>query len=277
MKFLKPAALLLSLGPVAFSANAHDFWIEPLAYALDEGGDLGIEFFVGHGEDKSDWPIAPHRLVGFRSIGPDGLTSHVSGAENADADIVISLPKPGLHMIFVETTNAYSELAAEKFNAYVEEEGVLPVMTDRIERRLTDTPGRELYSRRGKALVQTACPQSVQPVWSTPLGLTLEILSDSNPFDWDESEPFSVEVRFHGAAVPSAMLHVTNLDDETDVFTKKTGADGRVDLGEELSEGRWLIHTVWSEAADGLLAGATYQTYFSSFTFQTHSDCAADQ
>ena len=79
---------------------------------------------------------------------------------------------------------------------------------------------------------------------------------------------------FHGAAVPSATLHVTALEGDGEDFTVTTGPDGTADLGENLAEGRWLVHTVWSEPAPNLLEDADYQTVFSSLTFETEDACA---
>ncbi|MEM5518711.1 DUF4198 domain-containing protein [Henriciella sp. AS95] len=265
--------LLAGAAAIAPAASAHDFWLEPESYWLDEETSVAVDIFTGHGEDKAHWPAAPHRIVGFRSFGPGGVTSQMAGAETFAEKPVVQLTDPGLHMLVLESTNAFSELPADKFTSYVEEEGILPIAADRAANRLDEAAGRELYSRRGKALIQRGCAADAEPIWAQPLGLTLEVVAVDNPFAWDEGEAFEVEVQFYGETVPSATLHVTNLDGAGEDFTTKTDEDGRADLGGSLSEGRWLVHTVWSEPVDGLLNEADYQTVFSSFTFETETGC----
>ena len=271
---MKTATAMLAAMIIGPAAHAHDFWIEPQSYTPDAPGQLAMDILTGHGEDTADWPLAPHRVIGLRSLGPDGLVSHATGAGSLQGDVAPELASEGLHMLFIETTNSFSALPAEDFNDYIEEEGVLPISAHRLQNDLEAAEGRELYSRRGKALVKVGCDGAGDDtVWSQPLGLTLEVIPGTNPFDWDAGEAFPVSVQFHGAAAASATLHVTQLDGDGG-FTIKTGADGKADLSEALSEGRWLVHTVWAEAAPGLLNEADYQTVFSSFTFETADSCS---
>ena len=270
---LRVSALLGAATLIGPAALAHDFWIEPDIYTPQPGEETKLDLFVGHGEDKGDWPVSPHRIIGLRSLGPDGLTSHVTGPESLKGDVAVSFAEPGYHMVFVETTNSFSALPAEKFNDYVEEEGIRPIEADRIARRSGEAEGRELYSRRGKALLKAGCEGPDNPVWETPVGMTLELTALSNPYAWQAGNPLKVKAFFHGAAVPSATLHVTALEGEGEDFTVTTGPDGTADLGPELAEGRWLVHTVWSEPAEGLLEEADYHTVFSSLTFETGDGC----
>lgn len=264
---------LFAAAVTAGAANAHDFWVQPETFVPEESGELRLNFFVGHGSDKSDWPVRPHRIVGFQSFGPDGLQNQVRGAESLTGELSVMLENVGQHLILVETTNSFSELEAGKFNDYAEEEGIRPIMLDRAANRTEDRPGKELYSRRGKALVQVGCAVEVSDVWAKELGLTLEVIPGADPVEWDEGDAMPIKVHYHGAPVSGATLHITDLDDETVHFSAHTDAEGEVDISASLTEGRWLVHTVWAEAAAGLLEDADYQTIFSSLTFDTQSPC----
>lgn len=266
----KLACLALVSGASAQIAYSHDFWIEPPTYEVEAGDVVPLSIFTGHGEDKANWPYESHRIIGLRSTGPAGLESHMSGDTGGPS---VRLTREGLHMVFIESTNSYSRLPAEKFDAYVEEEGILPIAAARLIDGDASADGTELYSRRGKALIKVGCDGIEDQSWSRPLGLTLEIIPLSNPFDWDAGDSLGVEVRFHGQPIGSATLHVSELGEDGKSFTTKTGSDGRVDLSADLTEGRWLVHTVWSQKAENLLAGADYQTVFSSLTFETETDC----
>ncbi len=264
--------LMIAATSLAPAALAHDFWIEPAQYHIEPGEEVSVDILTGHGEDTASWPIAPHRIIGLRSLGPDGLTSHATGRASLSGDTTLSFAMPGQHMVFIETTNSISRLEAKKFNDYAEEEGILPIISHRTTRGQMKDEGSELYSRRGKALIEVGCTGSDEAMWSKPLGLTLEVIPGTNPFEWDEGMPFPVAVYYHGAPVPGATLHVTQLDAPDTSFSATTNADGMADLS-GLTEGRWLAHTVWSEPVDGLLEDAEFQTVFSSFTFETSSAC----
>ena len=264
---------IFAAAAIAGSAHAHDFWVQPETFTPAEGESLPVSLFVGHGSDKSDWPVSPHRIIGFQTLGPNGPQSQVRGAESLTGALSVTLDALGMHLISVETTNSFSELEAGKFNDYAAEEGIRPIMLDRAANRTEDQAGKELYSRRGKALVQAGCPADVSEVWGAELGLTLEVIPGANPIEWNEGDAMPIKVHYHGAPVSGATLHITDLDDETTHFSAQTDADGEVDISASLTEGRWLVHTVWAEAAAGLLEGADYQTVFSSLTFDTQSPC----
>ncbi|RIJ21623.1 DUF4198 domain-containing protein [Henriciella barbarensis] len=264
---------ILAAALTAGTAHAHDFWVQPDTFTPEDSGALLVSLFVGHGSDKSDWPLRPHRIVGFQSFGPEGQNNQARGAESLSGDLSVVLDEIGTHLILVETTNSFSELDADKFTSYVEDEGIRPIMLDRAANRAEDHPGKELYSRRGKALVQVGCPDEASDNWGKELGLTLEIVPGANPIDWNVGATMPINVHYHGVPVSGATLHITNLDDDTVHFSAETDVDGVVDISSSLTEGRWLVHTVWAEAADGLLEGADYQTIFSSLTFDTESPC----
>ncbi|WP_084419343.1 DUF4198 domain-containing protein [Henriciella litoralis] len=273
LRFASTFAIAALLGGQAF---AHDFWIEPETYNPQAPGAVALDVLVGHGEDMSDWPVSPSRIIGLRSIGPDGLENHANGPETLRSDISLELASEGQHLVFIETTNSFSSLPAQKFNSYLKEEGIVPIEVHRATNRLLRDEGLELYSRRGKALIQVGCPAETSDVWKTNLGLTLEIIPLVDPFQWNEGDSFPVELRFHGALVPNATLKMTNLDDDSLQFRVTTNAEGQADISGELSEGRWLVHNVWAEPVAGLLEDADYQTVFSSLTFQTETDCSGE-
>ncbi|WP_018147738.1 DUF4198 domain-containing protein [Henriciella marina] len=264
---------LMAASGAAGIASAHDFWVEPETFTPEAGQSVALNLFVGHGAEKSGWPVKSHRVIGLRSVGPDGLVNQASGAASLRPPLSAKLDDVGTHVVFVETTNSFSELEAEKFNDYVANEGIRPIALERVRQRMEDAPGRELYSRRGKAVVQVGCPSSDNGAWKQEIGLTLEIIPGKNPVEWDTEDPMPLKVMFHGEPVAGATLHITNLDDDTLTFSAETGSDGRTDIAASLTEGRWLVHTVWAEPAEGLLENADFQTVFSSITFDTEDPC----
>jgi len=83
---------------------------------------------------RLSWPVAPHRVVSLRTLGPDGIRDQQAAVLDykSSKNLPIRLKEQGLHILTIETTNSISVLAAEKFNDYVEEEGLTPIKIDRV-------------------------------------------------------------------------------------------------------------------------------------------------
>ena len=251
-----------------WSANAHDFWIETVDADATPEASVSVIAKTGHGVDQSNWPLVPHRITSLKSIGPAGIKDHQSAIPEAvrTGTIEFSALDVGAHILAIESGNSYSELSAERFAAYVEEEGILPIIYDRELNGRTDHPGKELYSRRGKTLVQRGETSSPNTHITQPIGMTLEITPLQDPFSTADGSPFQVQVHYRGRPIDGATLHITKLDDPSFTQTLATSSDGIAELP-KISSGRWLFHTVWASPAEGLLNEADYITVFSSLTF----------
>lgn len=266
---LKFILYVFAVAATALPAAAHDFWLEPTAFEIAAPGVLQVHARVGHKEDRSAWATYPSRIVSLTSIGPDGITDQRKAVigDPALGLIGAALPSAGFHILTLTSTHAVSELPAEKFNAYVAEEGVLPILADRETRGTMSKAGREIYSRRGKTLLRVGQASEGQDAHITrPLGLTLEIVPLQNPLLADPATGFEFEVRFRGDLVPGATVHLSRLDAVTeDVAPITTGKDGRATFA-SLDGGAWMLHTVWSSPLEGDARG-DYDTTFSSLTF----------
>jgi len=251
-----------------WSANAHDFWIETVENQRANEASVSVIAKTGHGADQSNWPIVPHRITTLKSIGPGGVQDHqatIMGAVQTGMFTFSDLGQ-GTHILAIESNNSYSELPAETFEAYIEEEGILPISRDREAAEKKHLAGKELYSRRGKTLVSVGPQTKANPHLTTPIGMTLEITPLDDPFGIAPSSPIQVQVHYQGRPVDRATIHVTKLDEPDVSTTLFTGSDGIAEMP-ELASGRWLFHTVWSSPAQGLLNDADYITVFSSLTF----------
>ena len=259
------AALVLTSHGVA---NAHDFWIEAEIPESAYADTVSVIAKTGHGVDQSNWPIVPHRITTLRSIGADAVQDHQSAISAAaqTGRFAFTDLSPGAHILAIESGNSYSELPAEAFEAYIEEEGILPITRHRTRTGTSGDPGKELYSRRGKTLVNVGTQRDANPHLTKPIGMTLEITPLQDPFKVASGSSIQVQVQYQGRAIEDATIHVTKLDEPDVSTTLRTAADGIAELS-EVSSGRWLFHTVWSSPAEGLLNGADYITVFSSLTF----------
>jgi Domain of unknown function (DUF4198) len=273
------SALAFALGltlTLASQTRAHEFWLEAAPYHVALDTPVRLSVFIGHGSDREGWPYRWERLASLRSIAPDGLTTDrqpdLAAAMAANAPLQMKFSSPGLHVVLLETTPILSDLPADRLNKHFKDNGLTPALEARKAAGTEGQGGRELYSRRVKALIQAGPIAPNQPSAITrPLGQTLEIVPTANPYQLPAGSPWTVKILFRGKPLAGATVTLSSLDlPIPPIMTQISDAKGDVTL-KALGEGRWIVHVVWltplANQADMGLPDADYFTVFSSLTF----------
>jgi len=246
-------ARLLFIMCLCMRAHAHDFWVNPDSFVVSVGTSTALSMQVGHGDARRTSMIPSHRIQRFAAWTPAG---EVIDLRN---DGRLAPQEPGLHLLALETdTDALSHLPADRFAAYVAEEGLWPAAAAR---------GRDVierYRRVAKALVQAgASGEGSQDLATKRLGLPLEIVLATPPSDGDT---LAAQVIFQGRPLARALVKLTDLDhDAQPVAAQVTDDAGRVHLPRP-PPGHWLLNVVWTTPLDGD-AGIDFDTIFSSLSF----------
>ncbi len=263
-----PLLLLALLG--VGSASAHDLWVQPRTFWLAGGGTVPVSILVGHGKDRENWGVRGDRILLLRSIAPDGRAADLKPLIRPGSALpAIALPfaQPGTHLLVMQSSNASSDLPAARFNDFLKEEGLTPAIVHRQRTGAAARPGRELYSRRAKALVQIGNADPRAKSFATNrLGLTLEIVPERNPYTLPAGERLPVRVFYEGRPLPGALVKLTNLDaDAKPIAMQRTDPSGRARFTVP-RQGKWLINVVWTKPMAGN-PRADFQTTFSSLSF----------
>lgn len=272
----RPHRTVLSLGvviaaaAVSASAAAHDFWVQPLNFWISPNTSVMTTLQVGHGEFRERWNADASRVVLFRSIGPGGaIADHQRElrASTMDQDRLIGFGAAGTHVLVLQTNYAASTLPGIRFNDYLKQEGLTPALELRARTKVEDQPGREIYSRRAKALVQVGPATDKAQAWVTrPLGLSLEIVPEVNPYAIGAGGVLPVRVIYEGKPLPGATVMLNNLQfDGRPLESVVTDAAGRA-VFKFPRNGAWQLNVLWTKP----LAGnpkADFDTTFSSLTF----------
>jgi uncharacterized GH25 family protein len=115
-------------------------------------------------------------------------------------------------------------------------------------------------------LVQVGPPGADQPHVTRPIGLTLEIVPERNPYAPRASDALPVRVIYEGRPLPGALVKLTNLGaDEKPVAQVRTDGAGRATFSVP-RRGEWLLNVVWTKPIQGDAPG-DFDTTFSSLTF----------
>lgn len=250
---------------------AHDFWLQPVTFVMAAPGEVPMVTYVGHGAERERWGGAIDRVVQFKSSGPDGVIDRKSSLtlDGPQFDAVLPLAKQGSYVLAFQSRPSLSNLPFRRFNDYVKTEGLTPIATYRARTGTQKRNGRELYSRRAKAVIQIGAVNSESAARVTrPVGLSLEIVPERHPLLMKPGEKLPVRVLFKGRPLAGALVKLTDLkSDAVALETIKTDADGRASFIIP-HNGQWQFNTVWAEAISGNPA-ADYLTTFSSLTFGT--------
>jgi uncharacterized GH25 family protein len=249
-------------------ACAHDYWLQPQDFWVAPSSADALSIQVGHGPLRQAWPVNPERVVLFRSLSAAGevdrrgeLRPGPTGRESR-----LTFKTPGIQMLIFQSTPAFSDLPALRFNAYAQEEGLTPALQWRQAHGQAERPGRELYSRRAKALVRVGDPAGPDALVTRPTGLSLEIVPDQNPYTLPPNAPLPVRIYFEGKPLAGATVKLTNLEfDNRPLAVRQSDQDGRTQF-QIPRRGTWLINVIWTKPTPGD-PRADFETTFSSLTF----------
>ncbi len=260
--------IALLAGLAATPLAAHDFWIQPAPFVTVAGASVPVTILVGHGAARQRWGADVKRVLRFDDVSAAGIIDRrtalhlASGGE--DANLIFTTP--GTHILVLESNHATSVLPSIRFNDYLTTEGLTPALERRARLGLKDSDGREIYSRRAKALVQVGDTVAGQDPVTHPLGLTLEIVPQTNPYALRPGEMLPVQVLYDGKPLAGATVKLNNLDfDMKPLAIRLTDATGRAAF-DIPRRGKWQLNVVWTRALTGNPV-ADFDTTFSSLTF----------
>lgn len=252
---------------MAAPASAHDFWLQPLHFNLPPKVSTPLTVLVGHGPFRSRWSGATDRIVLMNSYGPNGVVDQRSSIHpTSEKDGDFAFQTPGTYVLAFQSNYAESNLPYIRYNDYIKVEGLTPAMEYRARTRTTEAPGREIYSRRAKSLIQVGNSAAPQPWVTRPVGLSLEIVPDKNPYTLAPNEELPVHVLYEGRPLAGALVKLTNLEfDVRPVAMHLSDAQGRASFSFPRT-GTWLINVIWTKPLPGD-PRADFDTTFSSLTF----------
>ena len=272
---LLPFLLLLLL---ATAALAHEVWLEASRFRLQPGDTVHVRAFVGANFAGEPWTTKAARVHRLMRFGPTPAdTTNLTPKNFTDTDTfrtAFAFAQPGTHLVLLQSTSSFIELPAEKFNAYLREEGLDYALKLRQENDETAKSGRETYSRCVKTLLQVSDPALVPLAADSACrhiyGLPLELVPEQNPYRLAADKALTVRVLRAGRPAFGAAVQVWQRQPgglPTTHFTTRANQSGRILL--RLSgPGPYLLATVdMRPAPTRLRERADWQSVWASLTF----------
>lgn len=219
-------ALALALLPV--TTNAHEFWIDPMAYEVPSGGTLVAALRVGETFAGAEQSYLERNFSRFDMRCGDTLDP-VPGRAGDRPALNVAAPRDGLCVIVHQTkdyTLTYTQW--QKFVNFVEHKDFEGVLDRHAERGLPESGFVELYSRYAKSLIAVGDGAGAD----TEVGLVTEIVAEANPYTDDVTGGLPIQVLYNGAPRVDAQveLFARPPEGEVEVTLHRTDAEGRVTL-----------------------------------------------
>ena len=252
-------------------AAAHDFWIEPSSFRPHLGEIVSIHLHVGEYFVAERVPRMAGRIDRFVLANRNG-TKPVPGRAWADPAGEVAVGTPGLAVIGFESTGSWSQLDGESFERYLVEEGLERIVAARAERGERAAASREIFVRCAKTMLAVGRGAPKADHWpDQPLGLTLELVSERNPYRLVPGDRLPLELLYLQEPVEGVLVTAIHRDQPLATLTARSDTAGRVSFRLPLA-GVWLIKAVHMVADDGSLGGekpdADWRSYWASVTFE---------
>lgn len=250
---------------LATTAGAHDFWIEPSRFASGPGETVTLRLLVGERFHGEPLPRNDALLARFVLSGPSGETP-VAGRDGIDPAGSVTPASPGLHVVGYRSRYSVIELEPGKFESYLAEEGLESISRLRAARGESGRGVRERFSRCARSLIAVGPTAEVARGHDAPLGLTLELVAEANPYALAAGDELPLRLTFDGAPLAGVLVSALAKGAPQATVAARTDAAGRVRL-RLATAGEWLVKAVHMVA---LPPGedAEWESTWASLTFE---------
>lgn len=192
---------------IILPALAHEFWLEPQQYIFSRTDEINIRFKAGEAFTGDNWKGSREKVNELKLYYADivdDLSDALSGEEGDS--LQFSIHEEGTAVVTFNNINSFIELEAEKFNAYLAEDGLQSVIDHRKQHNETDSVGREFYQRSVKTIVQVGALKT--SVYKKQTTLPVDIIPLSHPYLLKDGDSLTVKVLFKDEPLVNSKIRV---------------------------------------------------------------------
>jgi uncharacterized GH25 family protein len=244
--------------------QSHEFWMAPGKYYYSVGENFSLDFRVGEDFIGEQWKVKKERFHRFELHDLKNMTDLKPEIDDSSKSIVsVPLKNEGAHLVVLQCNETFSELNGEQFNAYLKEDALDEAYAYRRKNNELDKPGKELYARYSKSIVQVG--SRIDDGYKKSAGLPIEIFVEQNPATLKVGSKVSFKIMFEGKPLFGARVSVwnryNNRTTRQPIFTQQ---DGRIETHIS-NPGPWMVSVVKMVPAKD--AKAEWRSYWGSLTF----------
>ncbi|QNA45312.1 DUF4198 domain-containing protein [Lacibacter sediminis] len=188
-------------------ALAHEFWLEPQQYIFSRTDEINIRFRVGESFTSDNWKGSREKINELKLYYADIVDDLSDAISDEEGDsLQFSIHEEGTAVVTFNNTNSFIELEAEKFNAYLSEDGLQSAIDYRKQHNETDSPGCELYQRSVKTIVQVGALKTA--VFKKQTTLPVDIIPLSHPYQLKNGDSLTVKIFFKNEPLVNSKIRV---------------------------------------------------------------------
>jgi uncharacterized GH25 family protein len=253
-KFLIPFAFVASL-LAGTQLLAHEFWFEPVTAPLAAGDTARLDLRVGEFFEGESLGFSAPQTVSLRQYTASGskdlLTLLPPASRGAIPALNLPLPSPGSYLLVFDSQPSQISLPSGTFHAYLHDEGLDFIKTQREAAGMAEKPGRERYRRHVKTLLRVG-DAAADKTYATRTGQRLEIMPSDDPLLMKPGDALGVQVLFDDKPLAGALLKAWNRQGgQTLIIRARTSAEGRATFNLPYGGG-WMISVVHMVPARGV-------------------------
>jgi hypothetical protein len=252
----------------ARSGHAHEFWFEPITTPLTVGETARLDLRVGEFFEGDSLGFYGPQTVALRQYTASGAKDLrpllPPPSRGAIPTLNLPLPSPGSYLLAFDSQPNQISLASGAFHAYLHDEGLDFIKTQREAAGTAEKPGRERYRRHVKTLIRTensvnsgaanasTAAATTDKTYVTRTGQQLEIVPSNDPLLMKPGETLGVQVLFDDKPLTGALLKAWNKQQgQTLIIRARTSADGRASFNLPYAGG-WMISVVHMVPSKGV-------------------------
>lgn len=263
------AALALSVSTLAV---AHEFWLWPSPFTVPVGGTTTLAMYVGE--------YFTGEQVAFTSGHAASIQVHAKGAQinlrdlrqrvrlHAEQSVLqLTFPHAGTHVLAFDSAPSVITLTADKFHAYLHDEGLDAVIRQREQDGTAATPGRERYRRNAKTLLQVGQVGKSDRGYAARTGQRLDIVPLADPLTAAPGDTLGFRLLFDDKPLAGVLVKAWyRKNGQTLTIRVRSDAEGKVRLTLPYA-GPWMVSTVHMiPATDGL--DVDWDSFWGNLTFE---------
>lgn len=255
--------------------QAHEFWFTPIASPQAMGSSVNLrlevgEFFTG---EPAGFSIPSSQTLRHYPPGkaPQDLRPFLP-PDAPEAEVTLELDAPGIHLLTFDSAPLTITLNADKFHAYLHDEGLDFVKTQREQAGTSNQPARERYRRHIKTLIAVGpAPKAVQalePTYAMQAGQRLELTPLRNPLALAPGDALPIKILFDNRPLTGALVKAWHKHDNQLVMIRATTSTQGDAVFNLPYAGDWMVSVVHMiPAAQDDAEGVDWDSFWGNLSF----------
>lgn len=252
------------------AVTAHEYWLEPLDYTPSASEIVAANVRVGQDFKGDAIPFIPQMVVQYRVYDSQGMRE--PGGDVGDRPALqVEARQSGLMIMAYQSSvsrTTFNDL--EKFQSYLEFEGIPEFFEQHRARGLPDEGFAELYSRFPKTLIDV---DGTGVGTDQVVGLRAELVALDNPYALSAGDGVRVQLFWEGEVQADRQIKVfakpiNERAGELEVVDLRTNAQGVVKIPLQANT-RYLLSSVKLIGVEPVQADdAVWESFWASMTFE---------